>query len=76
MLIQERGVSFEEVVFFIQAGGLLDGIVHPNSSTYLALRLFVVAINAYVYVVPYIEDGDEIFLNTVIPSRKFTKLYL
>ncbi|PTN10892.1 hypothetical protein C8R11_1081, partial [Nitrosomonas aestuarii] len=28
-LIAERGVSFEEIVFYIENGGLLDEIAHP-----------------------------------------------
>ncbi|MEO0435734.1 MAG: toxin [Pseudomonadota bacterium] len=75
-LIQDRGVSFEEAVFFIQAGGLLNDIVHPNAAGYPNQRMFVVAIEEYVYLVPYVEDADQIFLKTIIPSRKFTKLYL
>ncbi|MEM8491970.1 MAG: toxin [Pseudomonadota bacterium] len=75
-LIQQRGVSFEEAAFFIQVGGLLDDIVHPNLETYPNQRIFVVAISDYVYLVPYIEGPEEFFLKTVIPSRKFTKLYL
>ena len=38
-------------------------------------RVFVVAIDDYVYLVPYVETEDEIFLKTVIPSRKATKQY-
>jgi uncharacterized DUF497 family protein len=75
-LIEERGKSFEEVVFHIQNGGLLDDIVHPNASDYSNQRIFVVSIEDYVYLVPYVEDDREYFLKTVIPSRKFTKLYL
>jgi len=29
----------------------------------------------YVYLVPYIESPEEVFLKTIIPSRKFTKVY-
>lgn len=75
-LIEERGRSFEEAVFFIQHGGLLDDIVHPNAKTYPNQRVFVVAIGNYVYLVPYVEDEEKIFLKTIIPSRKFTKLHL
>jgi len=75
-LIEERGRSFEEVVFYIQAGGLIDDIGHPNSTAYPSQRLFVVAIEDYVYLVPYVEEGEELFLKTIIPSRKFTKIYL
>jgi len=31
--------------------------------------------NDYAYLVPYVETDDEIFLKTVIPSRKATKQY-
>ena len=75
-LIEERGVSFEEAAYYIQAGGLLDDLVHHNSEAYPNQRIFVVVIGSYVYLVPYVEDQDQIFLKTIIPSRKFTKRYL
>ena len=74
-LIEERGRSFEEVVFYIQAGALLDDIVHPNRDSYPNQRVFVVAIEGYAYLVPYVEHDDEVCLKTIIPSRKFTKVY-
>ncbi|MEX2516299.1 MAG: BrnT family toxin [Gammaproteobacteria bacterium] len=76
VLISERGISFEEIVFYIENDGLLDEIIHPNSQDYSHQRIFVVAVEGYVYLVPYVESGDEIFLKTIIPSRKFTKTYL
>jgi hypothetical protein len=63
-------------VFHIQNGGLLDDIVHPNIADYPGQRIFVVAISDYVYLIPYVENTNEIFLKTIIPSRKFTKIYL
>jgi uncharacterized DUF497 family protein len=75
-LFEERGKSFEEAIFHIENGGLLDDICHPNATDYPHQRMFVVAIDNYAYLVPYVEVEDEIFLKTVIPSRKFTKLYL
>ena len=36
----------------------------------------VVNISEYIYLVPYVESEDEIFLKTIIPSRKATKKYL
>lgn len=75
-LILERDKSFEEIVFHILNGGLLDDIVHPNALDFPHQRVFVVCIDRYVYLVPYVESDDEIFLKTIIPSRKFTKLYL
>ncbi len=75
-LIEERGRSFEEAIFHIENGGLLDDICHPNAVDYAHQKIFVVAIDNYAYLVPYVENEDEFFLKSVIPSRKFTKLYL
>ena len=75
-LIIGRGVSFEEAIFHIGHGGLLDDIAHPNASDYPNQRIFVICMKDYVYLVPYVESEDEVFLITIIPSRKFTKLYL
>ena len=75
-LIVDRGKSFEEAVFSILNGGLLDDIVHPNTANYPHQRIFVIRIHDYVYLIPYVENQDEIILKTIIPSRKFTRLYL
>ncbi len=74
--ITERGVSFEEVIFFIREGNLLDDLKHPKEKKYPRQRIFIVDIDNYVYLVPYVEETEEIFLKTIIPSRKATKLYL
>ncbi len=34
-----------------------------------------VEINDYIYLVPFVIKGDEIFLKTIIPGRKATKKY-
>ena len=70
-----RGISFEKAVFYIEHGGLLDDIVHPNVTDYPNQRIFILKIEDYVYLVPYVESEHEIFLKTIIPSRKFTKIY-
>ena len=75
-LIEQRGISFDDVVFYLQQGKLLDDIKHPNIDKYPNQRVFVVDINGYVFLVPYVESRDEIFLKTVIPSRKATKQFL
>jgi len=75
-LISERGISFEDIVFYLQQDKLLDDTEHPNSEKYSNQRVFVVNIDNYAYLVPYVENKKEIYLKTVIPSRKATKLYL
>ncbi|HQH28499.1 MAG TPA: BrnT family toxin, partial [Oligoflexia bacterium] len=75
-LQKERGVSFEDVLAAMTAGGLLDVLEHPKRDRYPNQRIFVVRIEDYAFLVPFTEDGDEIFLKTIIPSRKATRHYL
>ena len=71
-----RGVTFEEVVFHIQNGDLLDVIKHPNPARYPKQQIIVVNIEGYVYLVPYVKERGTRFLKTIIPSRSATKEYL
>lgn len=48
----------------------------PNDERYPEQRLFVVAVDDYAYLVPFVESEEELFLKTIIPSRKATKRYL
>jgi uncharacterized DUF497 family protein len=71
-----RGIGFEDVVFHIERGDLLDILEHPHSDRYAGQRIFVVQRDEYVYLVPFVEDEHTVFLKTIIPSRKATKQYL
>jgi uncharacterized DUF497 family protein len=75
-LKRERDISFEEVIFYIERGHLLDVLEHPNQEKYQGQRIFVVHIGDYAYLVPFIEEEKEIILKTIIPSRKATRLYI
>ena len=75
-LKQERGVSFEQVVICIENGKILDIIKHPNPEKYPNQQFYIIDINSYVFIVPYVENENVIFLKTVFPSRKYTNLYL
>ncbi len=72
----ERGITFEDVVFHLTHDGLLDTIEHPNQKQYPGQRLFIINVEGYACVVPFVEDEDVIFLKTIILSRKMTKLYI
>jgi uncharacterized DUF497 family protein len=76
LLMNERGISFEDVLFALQSGRLLDDLVNPNNYKYPNQRMFVIEVDEYAWLVPYIENADEIFLKSIIPSRKATKHYL
>ena len=71
-LKSERGVSFEEIVFQIEAGKLLGVEENPTRTNQ---KIYIVEINGYAFVVPFVENDQEIFLKTIFPSRKYTKKY-
>lgn len=72
-----RNIGFEEVIACIQNGGFLDNKIHHNKLR-SNQRVYIVSINNYAYIVPYVidEKNKKIFLKTIYPSRKYTKLYL
>jgi len=72
----QRGVSFEDIVLRLERGDVLDILEHPDQESYEGQRLFVVNIEEYVYVVPFVEEEEQVVLKTIIPSRKATKKYL
>jgi|SRR5918993_3510804 hypothetical protein len=72
----ERRIGFEDVVFHIERGDLLDILEHPNHDRYAGQSIFVVQREGYVYLLPLVEDEHTVFLKTIIPSRKATKEYL
>lgn len=76
ILKNERGVSFEDILYYIESGKVLAIVEHPNQERYPGQNMYVIDINNYAYLVPYVESGDKIFLKTIIPSRKATKKYL
>src|SRR5579863_6524290 len=77
LLIKERGVSFEEVIVALSNGKLLDTIDHQNEAKYPKQKIYIVDLNGYVYLVPFVrKDKQTVFLKTIFPSRKLTKKYL
>ncbi len=76
LLKADRQICFEDVVISIEMGFLLDVLEHPNQEKYKGQKIFVVWIDDYIYLVPFVESDDEVFLKTIIPSRKATRKYL
>ena len=75
-LKHERGVSFEQIVFLIENDCVLDILVHPNKIKYRNQRVYIINIDNYAYAVPFEDQGEERFLITIFPSRKYTQMYL
>ena len=73
---KERRLSFEQIVSHIESGDLLDIVEHQNQEKFSHQKILIVQIEDYVIAVPFVENGKERFLKTIIPSRKLTKKYL
>lgn len=74
-LTADRSICFEDIVAAFDEG-LLDTVIHPNQSRYPGQKIFIIAVNSYVFLVPFVENEEKIFLKTIYPSRKFTLKYL
>jgi uncharacterized DUF497 family protein len=75
MLIEERGISFERIVFEISMGNEVAVVMHPNQDKYPGQMISMIEVDDYIFLVPFIETESEIFLKTIIPSRKATRQF-
>lgn len=73
-LLIERNISFEAIVSRLEEDGLIA--LSSGKGKYSHQKQFIVEMNRYIYIVPYVEDNEKYFLKTIIPSRKLTKRFL
>jgi len=78
VLRQQRNISFEQILTAIEGKQIVDVIEHPNKIKYKGQIYIMVNYDEYIYVVPAVisESGEECFLKTIYPSRKYTQKYL
>lgn len=76
LLKKNRGVSFEQVVILMEREDVFETIEHPNQDRYPGQKIATVIIEDYAYLVPYVQKSDEIFLKTIVPSRKATNKFM
>ena len=74
-LKKERNISFEQIIFHLSQGDVWKITDHPDQTNYPKQKLYFIVIDDYVYIVPHIIEKEYIFLKTIIPSRKATKIY-
>ncbi|MCP3929866.1 MAG: toxin [Bacteroidetes bacterium] len=72
LLKKERGLSFEEIAYLIESGNIITIEENPSRPDQ---KIYVLEIDKYVVIVPFVENENEIFLKTAFPSRKYTKIY-
>ena len=75
-LKENRGVCFEQIVILMEREEVIEVLEHPNQGKYPGQKIAIVEIDDYAYLIPYVQEGDEIFLKTIIPSRKATNKYV
>jgi hypothetical protein len=75
-LKESRGICFEDVIFYIEKGEILDDYLRPNPKTYPGHRIMVISVSNHACLIPYVENEEELFLKTIILSRKATQKYL
>ena len=73
LLKETRNISFEEIVLAISQNRIIEVYEHTNLDKYPGQKIYEIEYNDYIYLVPYIENENEYFLKTIIPSRKATK---
>lgn len=71
-----RQICFEDVFLALQENNFYYIDKHYNSEKYPNQKILFIEINNYIYIVPFVENDEEIFLKTIIPSRKYTKKFL
>ncbi len=76
VLKSERGISFEEIIFLIESGAMRHVRNHPNQQKYPKQKMYIVEINGYAYVVPFLDEDGVIRLKTAYPSRKATRQHV
>lgn len=72
-LRKQRGLSFGQVEEAIEAGRILDDVAHP-AEQFRHQRILIVEIESYPVMVPYVQDGDKLFLKTMFRNRKLKRL--
>lgn len=72
----EREIGFEDVLIAIEEKKILDIVKHRNQKKYPGQKIFIINVNDYAYLIPFVEDEQKIFLKTIIPSRKATQKYI
>ncbi len=76
LLRKERGIGFQDILYHIKKGDVLEIARHPNAKKYPGQKILFVCVSNYVYLVPYVESGETKFLKTIIPSRRATRRLL
>ena len=71
ILKRDREISFEEITYLIESGQINGIEKNPGRSNQ---KMYIIEIENYAFIVPFVKTDKEIFLKTALPSRKYTKI--
>jgi len=74
-LKKTRNIGFEEIANAILNDKTINVYDNYNEENYPNQKIYEVLYNDYIYLVPFVENENRVFLKTIIPSRKATKKY-
>lgn len=75
-LLEERGIGFEDIIAILDSRGPLVVIDHPKPEKYPNQKIYIIEIDGYAYMVPFVRQSETIILKTIFRSRKVTKQLL
>jgi len=75
LLLSQRGVTFNDVLYELEHNGIIDNYKHPLEDKYPNQYIYVIKLNDYIHYIPYVKEKNYIFLKNIIPSRKLNKKY-
>ncbi|ORE92778.1 toxin [Aurantimonas sp. 22II-16-19i] len=75
VLKARHGFGFERVIIALAEGDLIAERRHPNVTRYPDQSQYIVRIDDYLWLVPFVRSADSVFLKTMYPSRKATKQF-
>ena len=70
-LKEERNIELEKIAIMIEENKYLDVRVVPNHPYQ---KMFIIDYDEYIVCVPFVEDGNKLFLKTAYRNRKTNKL--
>jgi len=75
LLKDERGVNFDDAIYCIENGHILD-VIENEIKGYEHQSVYIIELNGYAYMVPFVRNEEGVFFKTMYASRKMTKRYL
>jgi len=74
-LKETRHICFEDIIEIL-IGEQFLAITKNPSKNFPNQKFYIIEFKNYIYYIPFVEDNKNVYLETIIPSRKALKKYL